>query len=604
MPLDSNSNGRLTGHALRNAHLRERSLARAETAPLLARLVVQIRAKALGMTRLEFARRSGLSRGTLRDLELGVHTPTRRVLQRFVTFCRKHKVSEKQLEELCQLYAGPRDTLARFLSRLELLAGSPFELARRVGISHATLWEYRRGHFPLPLALLRRMCQAVSEDPVPAETLWYAAERRRFLERGYPEALAEFWVLCARKGYAERHLLALGLHTKAARRLRYLEIVSWSEVAKVAAALCHDGQELRSLQNLWIRDRDDQQSHLTDGFGARLKELRQKQGVDRRDLADLFAIGGKKPARIIKYIEEDGFYSAQAYPAGLVAVLANGTPQPNLLELWQRRRRQFHRRHRPETCTDMRLAREMYGFGPADMEVILGYPNLEYQRIERGVSVLAETARERILQAIHQAGQRRVEALLGQRKAREAEELAWQTPPSVTAMISLLARREGGLVPLVRHLKKAGVKGFWPGALREIVQGGAVPAWPVLERIGRACGVADLAEVQRDWAERYRAALATRSASPLGVEVRLLIAEVAVTARAFSTRLGFSSSVLVRDLQRMDRDAPVKWRCVERVLQAAQLRPEGERWKEIRALWSTAGVRKRQTPPSPPRRQT
>src|SRR5437763_1580115 len=83
----------LRGHALRNAHLRERSLARAQQAPPLARLIVQIRAKVLRMTRLECARRSGLSRGTLRDVELGIHTPTRRILQRFVSFCRERGVS-------------------------------------------------------------------------------------------------------------------------------------------------------------------------------------------------------------------------------------------------------------------------------------------------------------------------------------------------------------------------------------------------------------------------------------------------------------------------------------------------------------------------------
>src|SRR5262249_50320815 len=75
---------RLTGHALRNATLRERSLARAREAPPLARALVTIRARVLGMTRMEFARRSGVSRGSLRDIELGVHTPTRRTLQQFV----------------------------------------------------------------------------------------------------------------------------------------------------------------------------------------------------------------------------------------------------------------------------------------------------------------------------------------------------------------------------------------------------------------------------------------------------------------------------------------------------------------------------------------
>src|SRR5438067_12544197 len=156
---------RLTGHSLRNANLRERSLLRAREAPPLARALVTLRARVLGLTRLEFARRSGISRGTLRDLELGVHTPTRRVLQQFVDFCRTCDVAPAELEKVYRLYAGPGDGLGQLIARLELRAGSPVELARRVGISPATLWEYRRGNFPLPLPILRRLCQAVGEDP-------------------------------------------------------------------------------------------------------------------------------------------------------------------------------------------------------------------------------------------------------------------------------------------------------------------------------------------------------------------------------------------------------------------------------------------------------
>src|SRR5689334_2432036 len=158
---DSQKGGeRLTGHALRNAHLRERALARANTLPPLSRLVVKIRAETLTMTRVDFARRSGISRGTLRDLELGVHTPTRRIMQQFVLFCQQAGVPSEQLEDLRGLYAGPGDTLRQVITRLELRAGSPRELAARVGISPATLWEYRRGNFPLPLRLLQRFCQA------------------------------------------------------------------------------------------------------------------------------------------------------------------------------------------------------------------------------------------------------------------------------------------------------------------------------------------------------------------------------------------------------------------------------------------------------------
>src|SRR5262249_54631849 len=144
--------------------------------------------------------------------------------------------------------------------------------------------------------------------------------------------------------------------------------------------------ELQTLKRLWMQHEPGKQP---DGFGPFLKQLRTKQGISRREIADLFGIGGKKPARIIRYIEEDGFYSARAYPAGLAAVLTDDrAEQSRLLSHWQERRRRFHRRHRPEIRTELRLARELYGFQFRDMERILGYSPMEYQRIERGVSPL------------------------------------------------------------------------------------------------------------------------------------------------------------------------------------------------------------------------
>lgn len=596
MPLDPHPPEQpLTGHALRNAHLRQRSLRRAETAPPLARLLVTLRAQQLGLTRLELARRSGISRGTLRDLELGIHTPTRRILQQLLAFYQRAGVANEHLEELRRLYAGSGATLEQFLARLELLAGSSRELARRVGISAATLWEYRRGHFPLSMSLLRQMCAAVGADAAGAEELWRAAERQRLRQRGYSEALAEFWVLCGRSGYTEKQLLALGMSTAAVRRLRYLELPPWDEIAGVARQLGND-EEVRALERLWRREEENQSAGLPDKFGSRVRQLRKKHGVTRRELADLFDIGGKKPARILKYIEEDGFYSAQAYPAGLAALLAGRESESAaLLAAWQQRRTQFHRRHRPETRIDLRLAREMYGFGPREMEPILGYSSPEYQKIERGVQPLTDTARQRILHAIHAAGQRRVESLLQQRRQREAERVAWQRPPSVQALIALLARREGGFIPLSRQLKRLGLKGLWAARLRAISRGEEVPPWCVLERIARVCQVADWEDVHEDWRQRYREQMRKRCPSPLGVELRLLIGEIAESLREFSPRLGFNYSVLVRDMQKIDRDEAVKWFHVERIARAAGLPTDDPRWREIHALWYTVSDRRRTT---------
>ena len=352
--------------------------------------------------------------------------------------------------------------------------------------------------------LLQKLHQAVGENAGTAEGLWYESERRRLQERGYPETLAEFWARCAREGYAERQLLAMGvLSTATVRRLRYLELPPWPEVECVARILSRTDQEFQILKRVWVRDRQKHAPH--DCFGTRLAQLRKSRGMLRRELADLFGIGGKKPARIIKYIEEDGFFSAQAYPAGLAAVLADDPAEQScLLELWQERRKLFHRRHRPETRIDLRLARERYGFDLQDMEPILGYNRAEYQRIERGVTPLLETAIARILQAIHQAGQRRVGAVLQQKRSRATDCAAWKAPPSVAAMITLLARREGGLIPLTRYLKKAGLRGRWTGRLRAIVRGKEIPAWKVLELIAQVGGVVDWTEMRRDWVRRYR----------------------------------------------------------------------------------------------------
>jgi len=593
MPQEVNNHAkRLTGHALRNAHLRERSLLRARTAPPLARAVVMIRAQTLGMTRLEFVRRSGISRGTMRDLELGVHTPTRHTLQEFVAFCRRRGVARANLDALCQLYAGPGDTLEEWIARLELRAGSTRELARRVGISPATLWEYRRGNFPLPRALLRKLCRSVGEDPAPAEALWHVAERRRLVERGYPEAWAELCVWCFRAGHSESHVLDVGVTTTVYRRLRYLELPPWREVATAARALCLHDDEWLALQKLWVRGEQEQRGRCRDDFGPGVKLLREQRGITRRELADLFGIGGKKPARILKHIEEDGLYSAQCYPAAHVTlVIDDPNRQERLLNQWRERRRQFHRRHRPEMRLDLRLERELFGFGPADMEGILGYSSLEYQRIERGVGELRETARARILDAIRQAGQRRVAALHQRRRTQAIERAAWQAPTTAAGLVNLLVRREGGLIPLARRLRQAGVQGLWPGRLRAMADGTNLPAWPVLERIGQACGVPELEAARRDWAECYRAQLMARCRSPLGVELRLLIAEVATNLRAFSPLLGVNYSVLVREFQRIDRDEQLRWFHVERILRAIRLSPEDERWREIRALWATAANR-------------
>ncbi len=94
-----------------------------------------------------------------------------------------------------------------------------------------------------------------------------------------------------------------------------------------------------------------------------------------------------------------------------------------------------------------------------------------------------------------------------------------------------------------------------------------------------------LQAVHIDWIHRYRAQLQQKSESLLAIELRLLVAEVAPTLRAFSERLPFNYSVLLRDLYRVERKESFKWYHVERILEAAGLPKESERWRVIHRLW-------------------
>src|SRR5262249_56266715 len=153
------------------------------------------------------------------------------------------------------------------------------------------------------------------------------------------------------------------------------------------------------------------------------------------------------------------------------------------------------------------------------------------------------------------------------------------TPATVRELVTLLARREGGLIPLMRLLRQAGLKGFWTGRLRAIAQGKEVPAWPVLEALGRAGGVHEVADVREDWRLCFRRRLQAEAMSPLGLELRLLMMEVAPNLRAFSPRLGFNYSVLVRDMQRIDRDDPIKWFHIERIVLATDFPVTEGQWR-------------------------
>ena len=75
-----------------------------------------------------------------------------------------------------------------------------------------------------------------------------------------------------------------------------------------------------------------------------------------------------------------------------------------------------------------------------------------------------------------------------------------------------------------------------------------------------------------------------------------MFGETATTLRELSPRLGFNYSVLIREFQRIDRDEPLRWFHVERLLKVIGVSPLGERWRAIRALWSTAEQRRRQPP--------
>jgi hypothetical protein len=117
-----------------------------------------------------------------------------------------------------------------------------------------------------------------------------------------------------------------------------------------------------------------------------------------------------------------------------------------------------------------------------------------------------------------------------------------------------------------------------------------VPAWPLVERVASACGVADLSAARRDWEAKYRERLEAAGLPALAVEVRVLIAESAGSARAVSLRAGVCYCALTRDLRRIGRGQPVAWPRLERVLRGAGLGPGCPRWERVHAWWHSAAA--------------
>ncbi len=598
----------LRGHALRNHNLRLRSLKRAESAPPLGQKAVEIRVKDLNITRIQMVKESGCSRGALRDLELGVHTPTRETMERLLEYLHKKKIKPERIEELRSLYCGPCDSLQHLIGRMELKAGSSPVLARKVGVSPATLWEYRRGNFPVPFNILKKMCRVSGEKIEEAEPLWHVAELQRFSKRGFPPSLAEFCVLRLRAGHAESKLLKMGLQTSQLKRLSYLELPPWPRVASSAKTLCQSDEELKHLRELWQQDFKQQKDEGLHDFGLRIKKLREKRGISRREVSDLCLVGGKKPARTIKHIEEDGHYSQLAFPAGLVALMTeqdkaasqlasaglkagetNGyfdsETAKELRQLWEQRRLRFHLRHRPEMLLDLRLAREYYGFDVAQAAKVLGYTSLEYQKVERGIEPITESARKRILDAYERAGHQRVAELFQRRTDRDVKRLAWQSPTTVADFLTNLAAREGGVVPLCRMLTKAGLYGVSVPQVRSYIFGQFTPTWYLLQQIADHCNVKKLQSVHLDWIRRYRSQVSKKVKRKLTAELKMLIVEVAPNVRRFGERLPFSHTLVLRDFYRIEDGLPVKWERIDRLMRAAGLPQATERWQVIHGLW-------------------
>ena len=306
-------------------------------------------------------------------------------------------------------------------------------------------------------------------------------------------------------------------------------------------------------------------------------------------MADLFGVGGKKPAQLIQSIEEKGCYSAGPTLPGWRPCCAPNRTTGGVCWRCGRSGEAISPPASAGDAIESALARRLYGFEHRDMEAILAYTPVEYQKIERGVGPLSDAGRARILEAVHRAGQRRVETLLKARDQRDLEREAgasrrrcrpwspcWPPVKEVHSPDTISAPCQGyQLLARPAAVDRPGT--------------GSAPLAPGY-KIGLVCGVPDLSTVLDDWREQYRRRLQVAGCSPPWPEVRLLIAEVATTARAFSRRLGLNPSVLVRDLQRLDKGKGVKWFHVERILTAAGVAPHERRWEQIHAWWYATRV--------------
>ena len=418
-PMSRNPNldtGRLTGHALRNANLR--AFPGPHRGPAAGPRPRHPPRRVLGLTRLEFCA-APASAGAPCATWSWASTPRRRhTLQQYVNFCRRcggcGRAPGGTVPPLCR---GPG---------IGSGSGSP---AWSCGPVRRPSWPAAPASAPAPsgntaAATSRCPCRSCAgcarpSARTPPRPRPCGTRRNAAAPPGarLPGGAGRVLGALPREGYAEKHLPGLGLGTAALRRLRYLELPAWPEVAAVARTLCRDDDEWRVPGTpLAGEERDRERASSPTPSAHACTKLRQAQGH-----------GPPRAGRPVRHRRQEAGADHQVRRGRRLSTPRRPTPRvwspcwpdeaeeqrARLLGLWEERRRQFHRRHRPETRLDLRLAREPYGF---ELQGHGGHPGVRAAGVPanraRRRARCRSAAQARILQAIERAGQQRVAALL------------------------------------------------------------------------------------------------------------------------------------------------------------------------------------------------
>lgn len=594
----------------------------------LAALLVTVRWKEQRTGRKKFGQLAGMASGVVLDLE----TPRRRFthhesgkpnqeqtqLQTYTKLYQcweKLGVTQQLREQLLDLLTPERDrgTVIGLYHQWKVRVGAQaFENASKHTndehrpLKYGTLWQRRvLGTVPA-FREVRTIAEGLTfpEGEVARSRDVWSTDRRRQLEARGIERCLQQYLIALELADVDLDAVSLmrqgGFTQQVADMIASCELPSWAEIQATVPVLFPEKSTREQLEREWREAEAVSARRPT--FEQLFVAARDARGLNNHLLALALKIeppgeregdsGGegrrKEPYRISMEVRrtcQENAMNAVA-PAGVLAALAARSAAGErkmkgafCTTLSDRARRKGSALE----DSPIRREREWWGIELPREGKLAGFRKGELQLIERGVTSVRSREQERILRTV---------ASLGRTRAKEAQEELQRllTPPKLETIESALAGiREyvGGYIPFGRRLKRAGQQ-VTARQLEKLAESGSIslPELKAAVHYGLSLEEDSKRWVDREWEEQHRSLILDWHRrfpdflrregweDPLARSVLVTIHRRARNLRDFCQQHmvdRFPSSLLVRDLRRVNSGADLQWLTISRYLDAAQL---------------------------------